>query len=122
MATLVKELAQCIDKVSLTAACNVGKGAMKIAKASYSDSKPLKVKLAEGLDLSCPFEPSAFKGAGAEDRVGIVFRATDEIYDTFAALEQHCRDLLDADEIKNVNQLWCSCLRTENTENLFVQR
>ena len=32
-------------------------------------------------------------GAGNEDRVGIVFRATDEIYDAVAALEQHCREL-----------------------------
>ena len=74
---------------------------------------PIKVKLAEGLDLTCPFEPGAYKGTGAEDRVGIVFRATDEIYDTFAALEQHSRDLLDADEIKNVNQCWCCCLRPD---------
>ena len=113
MAILVNELAESIEKTTLTAASNVGKGSMNMVKAFYDSSQPLKVKLAEGLDLTCPFEPSAFKGTGAEDRVSIVFRTTDELYDTFATLEQHCRDLLDAGEIKHVNQLLCSCLRSD---------
>ena len=84
-----------------------------MAKTSYNTSKPLNVKLAEGLDLTCPFEPGAYKGAGAKDRVGIVFRATDEVYGTIAAIEQHCRDLLEADDVKHVGQLWCSCIRSD---------
>ena len=73
MATLVQELAQSIEKTTLATASNVGKGGMKMAKAFYDGAKPLHVKLAEGLDLTCPFEPSAFKGTGAEDRLSIVF-------------------------------------------------
>ena len=113
MAIIVNELAQPIEKVTLTTACNATKGNMKISNVIYDSCKPLKVKLAEGLDLTCPFEPGVYKGTGAEDRLGIMFRATDEMYDAFAALEQHCRDLLEADDVKNVNQLWCSCLRPD---------
>ena len=54
MAIRVQELAQSIEKVTLATAGNVGKGCMKMTKASYGSSQPLKVKLAEGLDLTCP--------------------------------------------------------------------
>ena len=57
MAIIVNELAQSIEKTTLATASNVGKGGMKMAKAFYDGAKPLHVKLAEGLDLTCPFEP-----------------------------------------------------------------
>ena len=80
MAILVNQLAQPIEKVTLTTARNVGKGSMKVTKAFNDSSQPLKVKLAEGLDLTCPFEPGAYQRTGAEDRVGIVFRATENMW------------------------------------------
>ena len=113
MAITVHELVQSLEKITLTGACNAAKGALKISNALYDSTKPLKVKLAEGLDLTCPWEPGVYKGTGLEDRLGIVFRATEEIYDAFAALEHHCREILEADDVKNVSQLWSSCLRSD---------
>ena len=114
MAISVNELAQTIEQVTLTTAINVGnKGGMKMCKAFYNDTKPLMVKLAEEMELSCPFEPSAYKGTGEEERVGIVIRITSEIYDAFAALENHCREQLEADGIQHVNNLWCSAIRAD---------
>ena len=62
MAIIVGELAKSIEKVTLTSASNAGNGIMKTSKAFYDSTKPLKAKLAEGLDLTCPFEPIAFIG------------------------------------------------------------
>ena len=83
-----------------------------MCKIHFCDSKPLTVKLTEGLDSMCPFEPSVF-GDAPGDRKGLLIRVGDEVYDGFAALEAHCRNELEANNIPNVEQLWCSSLRSD---------
>ena len=64
--------------------------------------------------MTCPFEPSAYKAVGIQERLGIVIRATDELHERFAALEVHCRNLLEADGIDKVDGLWCASAREDD--------
>ena len=70
--------------------------------------------LAGDLCLTCPFEPSAYKAVGKGERLGIVIRVTDEIYDRFASLEEHCRNLLQAEGLEKVEGLWCQSAREDD--------
>ena len=53
---------------------------------------------------------------GSEERLGIVIRATDEMHDRFVALEEHCRQLLQAEGIEHTKNdtLWCSSAREDD--------
>ena len=88
------------SKITLTPPVAAAKGGMKISKLLYDNTQPLTVTLAQDLCLTCPFQPSAYKAVGSEERLGIVIRATDEMHDRFVALEEHCRKLLQADGIE----------------------
>ena len=113
MATItVKDLDT--SKITLSPSVATGKGGMNICKILYDNKQPLSVTLAEDLSLTCPFEPSAYKAVGIQERLGIVIRATDEIHDSFAALEVHCRNLLEADGIDKVDGLWCASAREDD--------
>ena len=63
------------------------------------------------------FEPSAYKAVVREERLGIVIRVTDEIYDRFASLEEHCRNLLQAEGLEKVKTLWCQSAREDDFGN-----
>ena len=64
--------------------------------------------------LNLSVQPSAYKAVGSEERLGIVIRATDEMHDCFVALEEHCRKILQADGIEQVDTLWCSSAREDD--------
>ena len=102
------------SKITLTPPAAAAKGGMNICKILYDNTQPLTVTLAQDLCLSCPFQPSAYKAVGSEERLGIVIRATDEMHDCFVALEEHCRKLLQADGIEKVDTLWCSSAREDD--------
>ena len=113
MATIyVKDLDTC--KLTLTPSAPTAKGGMRISKILYDNKQPLAVTLADDLCLTCPFHPSAYKAVGTEERLGIVIRATDEIHESFAALEDHCRNLLEADGVEKVDGLWCASAREDD--------
>ena len=105
MAITVQELAQCIDKLSLSTPRIVGKCGMKIGNLTLN-GREVSVRLASDLEsISIPFEPSVFQGTGAECRKGIVFDVPESVFAAFASVEEFCRQSLDA------QSLWCSSLR-----------
>ena len=88
------------NKISLTPPVAAAKGGMQICKILYDQAQPLTLTLAQDLCLTCPFQPSAYKAVGSEERLGIVIRATDEMYECFVALEEQCQKILQADGIE----------------------
>ena len=86
---------------------------MRISKHLYDNIQPLTITLAEDPCLACPFQPSAYTAVGTEERLGIVIRASDEIHESFAALEDRCRNLLEADGVDKVDWLWCANARED---------
>lgn len=106
----VSELAQSIDKISLSSPKNAGKGGMKICTLKL-DGRDVIVKLCDDLEtITVPFEPSVFQGTGDETRKGIVFNVPDAIFDTFAAVEESCRQALES-TVPNTNSIWSSSIR-----------
>ena len=102
------------SKISLTPSVAAAKGGMKICKILYDNIQPLTLTLAQDLCLTCPFQPSAYKAVGSEERLGIVIRATDEMYDCFVALEEQCRKILQAEGVEKIDTLWCSSAREDD--------
>ena len=74
---------------------------MKIHKVSYAN-KPLNILLTD--ELTCPFQPSAYRGNGTEERFGIVMKAPDDLYQVFAGIEARCRGLLRLDNLKKLEK------------------
>ena len=96
---------------------------MRISKTLHDNKQPLTVTRAEDLCLTCPFQPNAYKAVGHEERLGIVIRATDEIHENFAALEDPSRSLLEADGVDKVDGLWCASAREDDFgENIKGQK
>jgi hypothetical protein len=106
----VQDLAQCIDKLSLSEPTNVGKGGMTVCNLKL-DGKHVVVKLAKDLEtITTPFEPSVFQGTGQEARKGILFNIPQDVFEGFAAVEEFCRQALEESTPK-VQSLWSSSLR-----------
>ena len=107
MATPAKQIDT--SKITLTAPAAVGKSGMKIHKVSYAN-KPLNILLTD--ELTCPFQPSAYRGNGIEERLGIVMKAPDDLYQVFAGIEARCRGLLHLDNFEKLEELWCPTARS----------
>ena len=97
------------SKITLTAPAAVGKSSMKIHKVSYAN-KPLNILLTD--ELTCPFQLSAHRGNGTEERLGIVMKAPDDLYQVFAGIEARCRGLLHLDNFEKLEELWCPTARS----------
>ena len=82
---------------------------MQIFRMSYA-SEPLNILLSE--ILSCTFQPSAYRGNGTEERLGVVFKTSDILYQAFATIEARCRGLLCLDNIEKLDELWCPIARS----------
>ena len=59
-------------------------------------------------------------GDGPGDRKGMLIRVNDEIYQGFAALEEHCRNEMEAHGTPKVQQLWTPPSALTNLANPFV--
>ena len=90
-------------KITLTAPAAVGKSGMMIHKVSYAN-KPLNILLTD--EMTCSFQPSAYRGNGSEERLGIVMKASDDMYQVFAGIEARCRGLLHLDIFEKLKELW----------------
>ena len=75
------------------------------------DGRDVIVRLADDLEtITVPLELSVFQGTGEEARKGIVFNVPENIFDTFAAVEESCRQALEG-AVPNTNSIWSSSLR-----------
>ena len=89
-----------LSKLSLGAPTGLSKGNLKKCGLTY-DGQPLGLRL-EG---EVAFEPSVYQGTGDEARQGIVFRLSDSDFASFQALEEWCKQALQA-QTPNVETLW----------------
>ena len=94
---------------------------MKIYKIQYDNIQPLTLTLAQDLCLTCPFQPGAYKAVGSEERLGIVIRATDEMYDCFVSLEEHCQQILQAEGVEKIDTLYCKSARDDDFGKQYEQ-
>jgi len=78
----------------------LSKGNLKKCNLTY-DGQALAVRL-EG---EVAFEPSVYQGTGEEARKGIVVRLSDGDFTSFQALEEWCKQALQA-QTPNVDTLW----------------
>ena len=97
-----------ISEITLRAPSQARAG-MQIFRVSYAN-EPLNILLSE--NLSCPFQPSAYRGNGTEERLGVVFKTSDILYQAFATIEARCRGLLRLDNIEKLDELWCPIARS----------
>ena len=89
-----------LSQLSLGAPMALSKGNLKKCNLTY-DGQALAVRL-EG---EVAFEPSVYQGTGEEARKGIVVRLSDGDFTSFQALEEWCKQALQA-QTPNVDTLW----------------
>ena len=96
-----------LDQLALSVATALSKGNIKKSNLTYK-GQPLAIRLrGEELEsmMTVAFEPSVYQGTGAEARKGIVFRLSNEDFETFQKLEEWCKQSL-ATQVPNADAIW----------------
>ena len=87
----IADVSSNVSKLSLGAPMALSKGNLKKCSLTY-DGQPLALRL-EG---EVAFEPSVYQGTGEAARKGIVFRLSEADFTSFQALEEWCKQALQA--------------------------
>ena len=85
---------------------------MSIAYLRYEGTTP-SIQLLPAAELgqvTTPFAPSAFKGTGAETRLGVMFTIPDSVAEDLRKVEATVRDQL-REHISNVDAIWYSSVK-----------